>query len=113
LEKVSKAYPTSYEESMNTVLKQELIRFNNLIRTVKSTLNDLIKAVKGLVVMNDEIEAIMTSLLDNKIPTKWLKNSYPSLKPMSSYVSDLQERILWLNNWINNDMPICFWISGF
>lgn len=31
LEAVSKAYPTLYEESQNTVLFQECVRYNNLL----------------------------------------------------------------------------------
>lgn len=30
-----KNYPVMYDESMNTVLTQELTRFNNLIKTIK------------------------------------------------------------------------------
>ena len=47
---VSKKFPITYHESMNTVLKQELIRFNNLIRQIRSSLINLGKAVKGGVV---------------------------------------------------------------
>ena len=39
-------YPVVYEESMNTVLRQELIRFNRLTEVVRSTLYNLQKAIK-------------------------------------------------------------------
>ena len=35
LEKVAKMYPTAYEESMNTVLFQECVRYNNLLADMK------------------------------------------------------------------------------
>ena len=35
-----------YEESMNTVLRQELIRFNRLTKVVRSTLQNMRKALK-------------------------------------------------------------------
>lgn len=41
-------YPVIYEESMNTVLRQELIRFNNLISVVRKTLINMQKAIKGM-----------------------------------------------------------------
>eukprot|EP00958_Prasinococcus_capsulatus_P016076 scaffold1766_cov401-Prasinococcus_capsulatus_cf.AAC.33 len=39
-------YPVLYEESMNTVLCQEMVRFNRLIEVIQSTLSDLLKALK-------------------------------------------------------------------
>ena len=43
LEEVQAKYPTDYSESMNTVLVQELIRFNRLTAVVRGSLqvNDL------------------------------------------------------------------------
>ena len=35
LEKVAKKYPTAYEESMNTVLFQECVRYNGLLAEMK------------------------------------------------------------------------------
>jgi len=38
LEEVASKYPVMYEESMNTVLAQEVTRYNKLLSTVKETL---------------------------------------------------------------------------
>ena len=47
IEKVMKLYPVRYEESMSTVLRQEeLIRFNRLTSVVRSSLQDIRKALK-------------------------------------------------------------------
>jgi hypothetical protein len=57
-----------YEESMNTVLTQEVIRYNTLLKKINSTLKEILKALKGLVVMS-EVRACGTRLRDSRKQT--------------------------------------------
>ena len=113
LEAVTDAYPTMYEESMNTVLQQECIRYNKLIEQVLKSLADVRKALKGEVVMTSELEEMGTSLFNNQVPEMWSKVAMPSLKPLATWVPDLCARLAFLQTWIDNGVPVAYWVSGF
>jgi dynein heavy chain len=49
-------YPTLYNESMNTVLAQEVIRYNKLLILMAKYLADVQKALRGEVVMSEELD---------------------------------------------------------
>lgn len=89
---VSKNYPVIYTNSMNTVLRQELIRFNRLLSYIRKSLVNVSKAVVGQIAMIPELERTHASMIIGKLPADWLKKSYPSLKPLGSYVSDFLAR---------------------
>ncbi|KAJ3021047.1 UNVERIFIED_CONTAM: Dynein heavy chain 6, axonemal [Siphonaria sp. JEL0065] len=98
--------------SLSTVLCQEAARFNKLLTLLKITLENLIKAVKGLVVMSAELEKVFQSLQNNEVPAVWAKAAYPSLKPLASWVKDLKMRVDFLNEWLDNGQPASFWLPG-
>jgi dynein heavy chain len=109
----TKKYPVVYEESMNTVLVQEMQRFNRLTKVIRSSLVNLQKALKGLVVMNAALDDVFLNLGIGKIPATWKKASYPSLKPLGSYVNDLIVRLNFFSLWFDEGKPGGFWLPGF
>ena len=68
---VMEKYPVKYEESMNTVLTQEVIRYNKLLTAIRGSLNEMLKALKGLVVMSQALETMVDSLFKNAVPELW------------------------------------------
>jgi dynein heavy chain len=99
--------------SLSVVLSQEVDRFNVLSRKVLSSLKELQNAIKGLVVMSAELEAMYNSMLVNQVPELWSKVGYPSLKPLASWVKDYHQRITFMHSWLTEGVPKCFWLPGF
>jgi len=113
IEAIQMDYPVLYNESMNTVLAQECIRYNKLTGAMKRSLSDVQKALKGLVVMSKELDAIGAALATNKVPGAWEAKAYPSLKPLAAWVTDLVERLAFIGGWVAHGTPAVYWVSGF
>lgn len=112
LDQVKSFYPTLYEESMNTVLFQETEKYTHLLKKIKLDLNNLFKAIQGLIVLNDYLEGILDALTKKVVPVAW-SDTFLSLKPLLSWYDDLNKRCEFFNNWILNGTPVIYWFSGF
>ena len=97
---------------LHVVLFQEVERYGNLLRSVRTSCAELQKGIKGLVVMSADLDLIFDALNNGKVPSQWLK-TYPSLKPLGNWTRDLLLRIDQLRHWINNGYPHVYWLSGF
>lgn len=98
--------------SLTTVLFQEIARYNRLLTTIRTTLLELEKAIKGLVVMSESLEKTFNSMVNNQVPKVWKDVSYPSLKPLREWNQDLIQRIAFMKDWLVNGFPKVFWLSG-
>ena len=110
--KFAEKYPTAYDESMNTVLIQEAMRYNRVVNVINTTLKEFLRAIKGEVGMSAELEAISTSLAINAVPAAWAAQAYPSLMPLSGWTDDLVKRLDFINTWYEKGIPNAFWIGG-
>lgn len=81
---IMEMYPVKYTESMNTVLVQEVIRYNRLLNIIHSSLQALKKALKGLVVMSQALETMFNSIYNNEVPEMWAAKVY-TLKNICHY----------------------------
>lgn len=97
--------------ALNTCLLQEIQRYNVLLAKIRRQKKELRRAVKGEIVMNDELDVIFNAVLIGKVPQPW-QSGYPSVKPLSSWARDLIERVDQLIVW-GRSQPKVFWLGGF
>lgn len=60
---------------------------------MRSSLMLLKKAIKGFIVMSEELDSMYISIQNGQVPKNWEKVAYPSLKPLTSWYKDLLERV--------------------
>jgi dynein heavy chain len=125
-EKLKEKLGDSYYENsaMITILKQEIDRFNALLAVIFRTTNDLIKALKGEIIISKSSENTYASILVQKVPEAWESHSYPSLKPLALWLKDLLKRLQFFSLWAKTLIqyvegtssimnPYSLWISSF
>ncbi|XP_053624487.1 dynein axonemal heavy chain 6 isoform X1 [Plodia interpunctella] len=98
--------------SLTTVLIHETDRFNTLLALIHSSLNELQKAIKGIVVMSEDFEAVFNAFLNNRVPAMWHKKGYNSLKSLGSWIHDLTLRVDFIEKWLVDKAQPSSWVSG-
>jgi len=88
-------------------------RFNTLIKVIKTSLEDLKKAINGLILLSDELDSMFYDLLIGRVPKNWQKVAYLSLKPLSSWIKDLKLRVAFLREWQTEGTVNSYWMSAF
>eukprot|EP00210_Caulerpa_lentillifera_P007994 g7633.t1 len=98
--------------ALHVFLFQEIDRYNSLLQLVRHSCEELIRGIRGLVVMSGELEAIFKAFADARVPETWSK-ACASHKPLSQWKRDLSDHLLQLEEWIQGTYPIMYWLSGF
>jgi len=88
-------------------------KFNRLLNLMRHSLDDLVQAIGGFIVMSQVLDDMYISLTNGVVPPNWEKIAYPSLKPLTSWFEDLKARVEFLHGWLVGGNPTAYWISGF
>lgn len=65
--------------------------------------------------MSNALDTMYQCLINNQVPENWKAKSYPSLKPLYSWFTDLDARVEFFRAWLNltEGRPKAYWISAF
>lgn len=99
--------------SLGVFIKQEILRFNVLLKVIRLSLGLLQQAIDGTYVMTMELEKMFNMFLDGKVPANWSDAGYPCLKPLASWMKDLIKRIEFVSGWLYNGPPNTYWVPSF
>jgi hypothetical protein len=58
-------------------LSFQIVHYNTLLAEIRTSLLDLQRGIKGLVVMSFELEHIFLCIYEGRVPAAWLKGRYP------------------------------------
>nr|CAD7439194.1 unnamed protein product [Timema bartmani] len=98
--------------SMNIFLRQEIDRMQKVIKLVRVTLKDLLLAIEGTIIMNEELRDALDNIYDARIPRLWLRVSWVS-STLGFWYTELLDRNDQFSTWIFTGRPNIFWMTGF
>ncbi|XP_051153326.1 dynein axonemal heavy chain 8 isoform X1 [Leptopilina boulardi] len=98
--------------SMNIFLKQEIDRIQIVIKLVRITLKDLLLAIEGVIIMNEELRDAFDNIYDARIPIVWKARSWES-STLGFWFTELLERNRQFSSWLFGRRPAKFWMTGF
>merc|ERR1711871_32633 len=97
-----------------SVFLQEIERMNVLLGVMKISLFELDLGLKGDLTISDAMEQLMAALYNEKIPPMWEKKSYPTLRSLGPWVTDVLQRAAQLADWTGDlSVPKVSWFPGF
>jgi len=88
------------------VFLQECDYMNKLISEMVRGLSELQLGFKGELTMSQQMEALAHCLWAEKLPMLWIKLGFPSMRPLRSWLLNLQERCVQLEDWTNEPLTI-------
>lgn len=98
---------------IDIVLLHEIQRYNSLLKTIRTSLEDLDKALNGRIIMYPKLEILFHCLLEGSVPRSWLFTYYQA-RYLGSWVNELVDRINYFNSWASTvKAPSVFWLSAF
>lgn len=103
---------------LNIFLYQEIQRFQAVLTKVRFSLQQLQLAINGEVVMTIELQDILDSIFDAKVPYSW-ENTLTGdefswrIPSLGLWYSSLIARDEQYNSWLEKGRPKSYWMTGF
>jgi len=96
------------------VFMLECEQMNTLLSEISRSLVELNQGFAGELTVSDAMEGLMDALFLDRVPDSWAKLAWPSLRPLSSWLHNLNARTMQLGDWVANpnEIPKVTWLGG-
>jgi len=94
---------------------QEKQLYADLLSTIRGQLNDFCNGISGEKPFLFKPSELIDALNNNKLPKSWRAASYPTLKPLGSWVTDLAKRLKYLKKFFGTSLQkqAVVWVPAF
>ncbi len=108
----------SFSVPLNIFLYQEVQRLQSVIDRVKNTLQLIMQAIRGEIVVTAEVMDGINAIYDARVPRSWLYSAAGDelswLTPsLGLWYSGLLLRDTQYRTWLQNGRPSSYWMTGF
>jgi dynein heavy chain len=103
---------------LNIFLYQEIQRLQRVIKRVRHMLITMQQAIRGEVVLTNELQEAMGTIFDARVPKPWVftpgGDEFSWILPtLGLWFASLLERDLQNRTWLNSERPNSYWMTGF
>lgn len=106
-------FPLSAPNALHIVLHNETSRYNEICKCIASSLQELIRMLRGEVNATVELEHIEECLGGQTVPDKWTQMAFKTRKNLSGFLQDLVDRMKFFRSWTEDGEPTTLWIAAF
>jgi len=112
IQSITENFPLSQPNSINSVVHQEINRYNYLLTTVKEDLAKTLNAMEGNNNATKHVETIAYHLKGETVPEHWQAPQLPA-KELSEWLKSLNEHVKFFQDWAEYGQPNVFTLSVF
>jgi dynein heavy chain len=103
---------------LNIFLYQEIQRLQRVIAKVRFVLSQMQMAIRGEVVMTEELQNSLDAIAEAGVPTSWMVTITGDefswiIRSLGLWYSSLMSRDEQNRTWLHNNRPNCYWLTGF
>lgn len=103
---------------LSIFLRQEIEQFQVVLGIVRKTMNDMVAAIDGTIIMTAGLVEAINQVYDFRVPTTWQFQAGAEISwltpSLGGWIKGLIDRYFQLNNWLTRGQrPISFWLTGF